>query len=79
MSPALVLGPPCPRLTHALHGACLLRLCVCVHYTTRAQETFETVLQLACDGCKAVAGAMRTALLEHTKRLATARGLVGTG
>ncbi len=36
--------------------------------------TFEEVLALTCDGCKAVAAFMREALLEHTKRLAAARG-----
>lgn len=43
------------------------------------QETFEAVMALACDGCKAISQVMRTALLEHTKRLATARGLAGAG
>mmetsp|Transcript_11236 Transcript_11236/g.24209 ORF Transcript_11236/g.24209 Transcript_11236/m.24209 type:complete len:245 (-) Transcript_11236:302-1036(-) len=37
-------------------------------------ETFEKVLNLAQEGCRAIAGYMRGVLLEHTKRLATARG-----
>lgn len=37
-------------------------------------DTFEAVTNLAVDGCRTVAGAMRAALLAHTKRLATAMG-----
>ena len=37
-------------------------------------ETFETVVGLAQEGCKAIAGFMRTKLLEHTTRLSLARG-----
>ncbi|KXZ46723.1 hypothetical protein GPECTOR_41g688 [Gonium pectorale] len=40
-------------------------------------ETFETVLELAREGCRTISGVMRGALLEHTRRLALARGLVG--
>ncbi|GIL81470.1 hypothetical protein Vretimale_1022 [Volvox reticuliferus] len=41
-------------------------------------DTFETVVDLARDGCRAISGVMRNALLEHTKRLAVARGMVST-
>ncbi|PNH08272.1 putative exosome complex exonuclease 1 [Tetrabaena socialis] len=43
-----------------------------------AVETFQTVLELARDGCHAISEVMRRALLEHTKRLAVARGLAGS-
>eukprot|EP00798_Chlamydomonas_sp_ICE-L_P023523 gene23523-9046_t len=39
-------------------------------------DTFETVLALVQDGCKTIAEFMRGVLLEHTRRLATARGAV---
>jgi exosome complex component RRP41 len=39
-------------------------------------DKFEEVVTLAKQGCLAVAGFMRTQLLEHTKRLSAARGLV---
>lgn len=39
-------------------------------------DTFETVLQLAKEGCLAIAKTMREALLLHTKRLAAARGTI---
>ena len=38
-------------------------------------DTFESVVQLAMDGCKSIASFMRDHLLEHTQRLANARGL----
>jgi exosome complex component RRP41 len=41
-------------------------------------DTFTGVMQLALDGCKAVATFMREALLEHTKRLAMATGAAGS-
>jgi hypothetical protein len=37
---------------------------------------FEECVQLAMEGCKAVAQQMRQDLLEHTKRLAVAKGAV---
>jgi exosome complex component RRP41 len=37
-------------------------------------DTFEGVLGLAVKGCQSVAEYMRAQLLEHTKRLALARG-----
>lgn len=39
-------------------------------------DTFETVLQLALTGCRAVAEHLRATLLEHTRKLATARGAI---
>mmetsp|Transcript_11432 Transcript_11432/g.20163 ORF Transcript_11432/g.20163 Transcript_11432/m.20163 type:complete len:245 (-) Transcript_11432:375-1109(-) len=39
-------------------------------------ETFETVMKLASEGCRTVSGFMREKLLEHTQRLADARGVV---
>ncbi|KAG2490057.1 hypothetical protein HYH03_011522 [Edaphochlamys debaryana] len=42
-------------------------------------DTFQTVLELAREGCKTISGIMRAKLLEHTQRLAVARGLVGGG
>ncbi len=39
-------------------------------------DTFEAVLNLAQDGCRAVAAFMRQKLLEHTRKLAMARGAV---
>ncbi|GIL62103.1 hypothetical protein Vafri_16389 [Volvox africanus] len=39
-------------------------------------DTFKTVVDLARDGCRAISEVMRKALLDHTKRLAVARGLV---
>ena len=39
-------------------------------------DTFETVVGLAQDGCKAIAEFMREKLLEHTKRLSLAKGAV---
>ncbi|KAF5828533.1 exoribonuclease PH component of the exosome [Dunaliella salina] len=39
-------------------------------------DTFEAVLNLAQDGCRAVASFMRQRLLEHTRKLAMARGAV---
>lgn len=41
-------------------------------------ETFETVLELAKEGCVAVSRFMRAQLLAHTQRLAAARGLVSS-
>ncbi|GLC38187.1 Exosome complex component rrp41 [Pleodorina starrii] len=41
-------------------------------------DTFQAVLDLARDGCRTISGVMREALLEHTKRLAVARGMVTT-
>lgn len=41
-------------------------------------DTFQAVLELAREGCRSISGVMRQALLEHTRRLATARGLVGS-
>ncbi len=37
-------------------------------------ETFETVVELAMSGCKIIANFMREQLLEHTRKLANARG-----
>ena len=37
-------------------------------------DTFESVVELAIEGCEAVAKFMREHLLEHTKMLANARG-----
>jgi exosome complex component RRP41 len=37
-------------------------------------EKFEEVTRLALEGCKSVADFMRRELLQHTQRLATARG-----
>ncbi|GJP35928.1 hypothetical protein CLOM_g4447, partial [Closterium sp. NIES-68] len=37
-------------------------------------ETFEEVVKLAVTGCKAIAHRMRQVLMEHTERLALARG-----
>ena len=37
-------------------------------------DTFESVVELAMDGCKIIANFMREHLLEHTRRLANARG-----
>ncbi|CAI5537685.1 unnamed protein product [Closterium sp. Naga37s-1] len=37
-------------------------------------DTFEEVVKLAVTGCKAIAHRMRQVLLEHTERLALARG-----
>lgn len=39
-----------------------------------AMDTFESVLSLAQDGCRAVARSMRESLLAHTERLAVAKG-----
>ncbi|GAQ84546.1 3'-5'-exoribonuclease family protein [Klebsormidium nitens] len=39
-------------------------------------DTFEAVLGLAMDGCKAIAAHMRQALLEHTRKQAVVRGPV---
>ena len=39
-------------------------------------DTFELVLGLAQDGCRAVTGFMRQRLLVHTRKLAVARGAV---
>eukprot|EP00898_Chlorokybus_atmophyticus_P008783 jgi/Chlat1/8906/Chrsp92S08220 len=39
-----------------------------------SMEVFEKVLELAQDGCKAIATHMRQALLEHTQQLAASRG-----
>jgi hypothetical protein len=38
--------------------------------------TFEQVLEMAQDGCRRVAEFMRSQLMEHTKRLGAARGIV---
>ncbi|KAK4483511.1 hypothetical protein RD792_010708 [Penstemon davidsonii] len=40
-----------------------------------AMDTFENVMQLATEGCKAVATYIREILLEHTKQLEFRRGL----
>jgi exosome complex component RRP41 len=37
-------------------------------------ENFDACVQLAVEGCKAVAGQMRKALLKHTQNLAIATG-----
>lgn len=37
-------------------------------------ETFQSVVELAMKGCKAIASFMREELLEHTRLLAGARG-----
>ena len=39
-------------------------------------DTFEMVVGLAQEGCKAIAGFMKEKLLEHTKRLSLAKGTV---
>ena len=39
-------------------------------------DTFETVVGLAQEGCKAIAEYMRGVLLEHTQRLSLAKGVV---
>ena len=41
-----------------------------------AVEDVETLAELAMGGCKAVGAAMRTALLDNTRKLALARGPV---
>jgi hypothetical protein len=38
-------------------------------------ETLEAVTTLALQGCKAAAGAMREALLQHVRSLAVCRGI----
>ncbi len=38
-------------------------------------ETLEAVTTLALQGCKAAAGAMREALLQHVRSLAVCRGV----
>ncbi len=42
----------------------------------RRWRRFEACVQLAMEGCRMVAGRMRQELLEHTKRLAVAKGAV---
>ncbi len=41
-----------------------------------SMDNFEKVVELAQQGCRSVAEYMRSVLLEHTRRLATARGAV---
>ncbi|KAG2447822.1 hypothetical protein HYH02_007278 [Chlamydomonas schloesseri] len=38
-------------------------------------DTFQAVMELAREGCRTISGVMRQALLEHTQRLAVARGI----
>ncbi|GFR47028.1 hypothetical protein Agub_g8713 [Astrephomene gubernaculifera] len=41
-------------------------------------DTFQAVLELAREGCRTISSVMRGALLEHTRRLALARGMAGS-
>lgn len=41
-----------------------------------SRDDFQKVLELGIEGCRAVGQFMRTTMLEHTRRLANARGAV---
>ena len=40
-----------------------------------APARLQAVMELAREGCRTISGVMRAALLEHTQRLAVARGI----
>ncbi|KAL6756870.1 ribosomal protein S5 domain 2-type protein [Haematococcus lacustris] len=64
-----------PDMAVALHPA-TGRLVLLQMDSRLPLATFESVLVLAQDGCRAVAGFMREQLLAHTQRLGMARGAV---
>ena len=57
----------------AVHG---MQLIVFQAEGRSAVEQVESLAELAIGGCKAVGAAMRTALLDNTRKLALARGPV---
>jgi len=62
-------------LLHCIHAA-LRANCLLPHCCRIPIDTFEVVLGLAQDGCRAITAFMRQRLLEHTRKLAMARGAV---
>ncbi|KAG1660225.1 hypothetical protein FOA52_005095 [Chlamydomonas sp. UWO 241] len=65
-----------PDLSLAMHTNADHEKIVLMQMDSRLQaDVFERVVELAQEGCRAVAGVMQAALLEHTQRLATARGI----